>query len=123
VFAVGQLGREQRAMQLAEEAERAFLEECVMPRGSDADVRDQMRWFQYRVLTFHVRTLEASLNLWGACGWDSKVIARDSTDAGHSERSVFSILCRAHDGPAPGIERAVQRLWSPEERRRRGVRP
>jgi hypothetical protein len=121
-FALGQLGREQRAMAAREAADRAFLQECVAPRGDAADVSDQDRWFEFRVLTFHVSTLEASLNLWGACGWDSKVTARDSTDAGHSEKTVFVILYRLHNRPAPGLDYAVRRLYLVRDRNQ-AVRP
>jgi hypothetical protein len=104
---VGQLGREQRAMERQVQSERDFLQWAVHPRGADAAVDDQDRWFEYRLLTFHITTAEASLNMWGACGWDSKVISQKSTDAGHSECTVFVILVRAHNGPAPGMTDAV----------------
>jgi hypothetical protein len=117
VYARGQLGRDQREEDERKVAEKEFVARCYQPRGLDAMVGDQNRWFEFRVLTMRVKTLETSLCLWGACGWDSKVIAQDHTVGGFSELTVFVILFRAHDGSAPGLDgealKRAEQSWLP----------
>lgn len=90
------LRKEQRRIAREEQEELAQIEADVTPIGDDALAVNQPQ-YEYKTLVVNKRMLILTLNNWGKYGWESVVIANESTPGGHGIGTVFLILKRKHE--------------------------